>query len=126
MQHHKHNRRKYLLLFPVIFAVKYRKSLLNGKIKETLKRSLNKIASESAFSIVESEVGGDHLHMMIDLSLNYSISQVVRRIKQRTTSDLWKNHQQALRCNFWKEKIFWSDGYFASSIGNASIDAVKQ
>ena len=27
---------------------------------------------------------------------------------------------------FWKEKIFWSDGYFYCSIENASIDAVRR
>lgn len=27
---------------------------------------------------------------------------------------------------FWKEKTFWSDGYFASSIGNASKETIEK
>ena len=68
MQYHRHNRRKYLLLFHVIFVVKYRRTMLTPDIVDTLKRSLNAVQVESEFSFSEMEVDGDHLHMMIDLS----------------------------------------------------------
>lgn len=126
MQYHRHNRRKYLLLFHVIFVVKYRRAILTPEIVTALKRSLESIQVESDFSISEMEVDGDHLHMMIDLSPNFSINQVVRRLKQSTTRALWSEHRSFLKRRFWKEQTFWSDGYFASSIGNASIDTVRQ
>jgi putative transposase len=36
---------------------------------------------------------------------------------------IWKLHPE-LDKYFWKEKTFWSDGYFCCSIGNASIETV--
>ena len=66
-----------------------------------------------------------NLHMMIELSPSYSISQLVRRLKQTTNNALWKNHDRYLRKKFWLERTFWSDGYFASSIRNASIETFQ-
>jgi putative transposase len=125
MQYHRKNRKKYLLLFHVIFVVKYRKSLLNHHVSKTLKESLTALSSKSEFTIVEMEVDNDHLHLMVDLEPTVSISQIVRRLKQQTTLSLWSNHNDILQQHFWNEKTFWSDGYFASSIGNANIDTVR-
>ena len=68
MQYHRHNRRKYLLLFHIIFVVKYRRAILTPEIVATLKQSFSSTQAVSEFSISEMEVDGDHLHMMIDLS----------------------------------------------------------
>jgi putative transposase len=106
--------------------VKYRKKLLFGDIETTLKSSLCDCASTSDFAISEFEVDRDHLHMMIDFSPNYSISQTIRRLKQMTTIRLWTMHSQHLKRHFWLEKTFWSDGYFACSTGDASIETIRQ
>ena len=126
MQYHRNTRRKYLLLYPVIFVVKYRKKILSPEIAETVKASLINIASKSQFQISEMEVDKDHLHLMIDSNPEFSISQIVRRIKQQTTLELWLNHEVFLKRHFWLERTFGSDGYFASSVGNAGIDTVRQ
>ncbi len=126
MQYHRNNRRKYLLLYHVIFVVKYRKKILSPEIAETVKASLINIASKSQFQISEMEVDKDHLHLMIDGNPEISISQIVRRIKQQTTLELWLNHEVFLKRHFWLERTFLSDGYFASSVGNAGIDTVRQ
>ena len=43
-----------------------------------------------------------------------------------STVAIWKTHGSILKNHFWKEKTFWSDGYFAASIGNASNETVKK
>ena len=103
MQYHRHNRRKYLLLFHLIFVVKYRKKIRRGEIESSLKIAIKELESLSDFEISEMEVDQDHLHMMIDLSPNYSISQLVRRLKQQTTKQLWEKHRSYLQRQFWLE-----------------------
>jgi putative transposase len=107
-------------------VVKYRKKILSPEIAETVKASLINIASKSQFQISEMEVDKDHLHLMIDSNPEISISQIVRRIKQQTTLELWLDHEVFLKRHFWLERTFGSDGYFASSVGNAGIDTVRQ
>ena len=56
-----------------------------------------------------------------------SILQIVRRLKQESTYDLWKVHEQELKKHFWKERTFWSDGYFVCSIGEgASYETIQE
>ncbi|MCF2643337.1 transposase, partial [Roseburia hominis] len=33
---------------------------------------------------------------------------------------IWKRYPDYLRKHFWKEHTFWTDGYFACSVGNVS------
>lgn len=57
---------------------------------------------------------------MIELETPQSISRVVSIIKSYTTYHIWKKYSQYLSRYFWKERTFWSDGYFVSTIGNVS------
>ena len=49
-----------------------------------------------------------------------------RKILLIKFGDQIKNNQQYLVKQFCKEKIFWSDGYFACSIGNVSKDIIEK
>ena len=49
-----------------------------------------------------------------------------RKILLIKFGDQIKNNQQYLVKQFWKEKTFWSDGYFACSIGNVSKDIIEK
>lgn len=55
----------------------------------------------------------DHIHLMIQYLPEISITQIIHKIKQITTYRIWK------------EKTFWSDGYFACSIGEANPETIK-
>lgn len=68
---------------------------------------------------------GDHVHVVLRLSPNVSVSQVVRRLKQLTTLDLWSRHETVFKKQYWKRKrILWSAGYYASTVGEVSRDTV--
>lgn len=72
------------------------------------------------------EVDTDHIHIMVDYVPQISIGQIVRRIKQCTTNDIWKEFYGRLRLEFWKENTFWSDGYFVTSTGDASTETIRK
>ena len=40
--------------------------------------------------------------------------------------EYWKKHQSFLGKYYWKEKTFWTDGYFISSIGNVSESTLEK
>jgi putative transposase len=72
------------------------------------------------------EVDKDHLHLLIDSTPNISALQIVRKLKQESTAALWKYHSQILQKHFWKERTFWTDGYFVSTTGQASEETIRQ
>ena len=52
--------------------------------------------------------------------------QIVKLIKQQTTYYLWQKYPNFLSKQYWKKKIFWSDGYFACSIGEVSSATLQK
>ncbi len=118
------NHSKFLIIYHIIFVVKYRKPLLK-EYGKWMKDYILQIAEKSDFSIKEMEVETDHIHIMVESCPKLSPLQTVQRLKQHTTYYIWPNFP-SLKKHFWKEKTFWSDGYFCSSIGNASIETVKR
>ena len=63
---------------------------------------------------------------MIETEPTMSISKIVNLMKSYTTYHIWKRYPQYLRKQFWKEHTFWTDGYFACSVGNVSEEMLKR
>jgi putative transposase len=124
VEYRRKNRSKYLLMYHIIFVVKYRKRLLE-QYGEEVRRDMEGISGASGFRIREMEEDRDHIHLMVESAPNLSTAQVVHRLKVGSTHMLWKRNQE-LRSEFWRRKTFWSDGYFCATIGNASIETVQK
>ena len=110
----------------LIFVCKYRKKLLTNQLKEDMKSILQTIANRSDFEIEIFESDVDHIHFLIKYIPRLSISSIVRRLKQESAIAIWKKQPLILKRNFWKERTFWSDGYFVCSIGEASPKTIQQ
>ena len=119
------NHSKYLIMCHLIFVCKYRKSLLL-KFGSFIKKEFHKIESTSDFKIVEMEVDINHIHILVKYKPKISILQIVRKLKQISTVNIWKSYPEELKTHFWKENTFWSDGYFACSIGNVSKETIER
>ena len=121
------NHSKYLIMVHLIFVCKYRKHLL-VPFGERIKNFMLEIAEENVFEIIEMEVDKDHIHCLVQYNPSQSILEIVRLLNQVSTYRLWRtndNHRY-LQKHFWKERTFWSDGYFACSIGNVSKAIIEK
>ena len=120
------NHSKYLLMVHLIFVVKYRKPLLKN-LGEEVKNLFSQIANEKGYSIIEMEADVDHIHLLVQYPPTISVVEMVSSFKQLSTYRIWRRKQNKdfLTHHFWNEKTFWSDGYFACSIGNASAQTIQ-
>jgi putative transposase len=123
VEYQRHNRAKYLIIYHLIFVVKYRRPLVIP-YGQRMKEILHQIAAGSDFAIQEMEVDRDQVHLMIQSQPKLAPAQIVRRLKAESTRLIWQEHPE-LKRQFWKKQVFWSDGYFCVCIGNASIETVK-
>ena len=110
------NHSKFLIKYHVIFVCKYRKKLLVGAVEYDMKQIMQHISDLSDFDIEVMETDKDHIHMMIRSEPKLSPLQIVRRLKQMSTTAIWKRHENYLRHMFYRENTFWTDGYFVSSV----------
>ena len=111
----------------LIFVCKYRKRLLD-RLGVDVKSIMYTIAEENDFGIVKMETDKDHIHLLIEYNPTQSILDIVRLLKQISTYRIWRNSSniQYLSKHFCKENTFWSDGYFACSIGQVSKDIIEK
>lgn len=119
------NHSKHLLMCHLIFVCKYRKKLLIH-LGNYIKQEIQNIASHYGWQIIEQEIDKDHIHILIRYSPKWSILQIVRLLKQQTAYRIWQYHNDYLAKHFWKERTFWSDGYFVCSIGNVSKSTIQK
>lgn len=121
-------RSKFRLKSHIIFVTKYRKSVLFSPISDKIKEILINISNrdDSKFSIDVIETDKNHIHIMIDYEPTVTLSQIVRRLKQISSYHIWKLFQNELSSFYWRKdkKLFWSDGYFVASTGEASTATV--
>ena len=121
------NRHKYLLQYHIIFVCKYRKKLLTSKqISDDIKQFSYEICQRYNVIIRHMETDKDHIHYMIETEPTMSVSKIVNLMKSYTTYHIWERYSTYLRKHFWKEHTFWTDGYFACSVGNVSEEMLKK
>ena len=115
---------KFLILSHLIFGCTDRKKLLIGFGNET-KGIFEGIAANSDVSMATLEVDQDHLPCVVQSEPGISPLASVGKLKQDSTVQLWKMHAKEVKRHFWKERTFWSDGYFCCTIGNASQEPIR-
>ena len=125
-RYNRHNRRKYSLKVHIVLVTKYRKKLLKGSITDDVKQKIFDIADTRGYEIIAMETDKDHVHFLIDYDTTDRVCDIVKIVKQETTYYLWQKYGSFLSKQYWKKRIFWSDGYFACSIGEVSSATIQK
>ena len=125
-RYNRHNRRKYSLKVHIVLVTKYRKQLLKGSIADDVKQKILDIANTRGYEIIAMETDKGHMHFLISYDTIDRVCDIVKIVKQETTYYLWQKYGSFLSKQYWKKRIFWSDGYFACSIGELSSATIQK
>ena len=119
------NHCKFLLQYHIIWCPKFRFNVFKNGIDESLKSILFKISDRYGYEIKEIEVMPDHIHIFISTKPTVAPSDVVRTLKSISAIELFKQYPE-LKKFYSRCGSLWSKGYFASSVGNVSEEAVRR
>jgi putative transposase len=108
----------------VIWVTKYRYHVLKGEIQQRCRMIIMQICDSEDVRIVKGVVSKDHVHMLIEYPPSKSVSDLVKRLKGRTSRVLQQEYPE-LRKRYWG-KHFWAIGYGAWSTGNVTEELVEQ
>src|ERR1035441_1115231 len=90
------------LYIHLVFAVKGRQSLIPREHKDELQKYITGIVKNKKHKLIAIENEPDHIHILIGLKPDQSISDLVKDIK--TGSTLWLNEQSWMPHHFnWQE-----------------------
>ncbi len=114
---------RHRLLYHLVWIPKYRKRVLRGKIAIRLKELLMQCVEVNRWEIEELGIQEDHVHVLIQLKPNISVSKVVQYLKGGSSRVIRAEYPE-LEEFLWGDS-FWADGYFAESVGAVHEDAVR-
>ena len=114
----------YDLKYHIVWITKYRKPVLQGQIAVRVRELIRQTCATLDVYIVSGHVSKDHVHLLLSIPPNRSVSEVVQRLKGRSSRLLLEEYNE-LRRQFWG-RHFWARGYFAASTGNVTDEIIKQ
>ena len=71
--------------YHIVFAPKYRRQVIYGKIKLEIGKILRKLCEYKKIEIIEAQACPDHIHMLISFPPKYSISQIMGYLKGKSS-----------------------------------------
>jgi len=118
--HKKHN--VTVLLYHLVFPAKYRRAVFDERVDQELRDICLEIEKRYEIKFLEIGVDKDHVHFLVQSVPTYSVTSLVKMIKNLTAREIFK------RCPHVKKQLwggeFWSDGYFASTVGKHGDEEV--
>ena len=108
----------------IVWVTKYRYHVLQGDIQKRCRELIKQICDAEDIRILEGVISKDHVHIHIEYSPVKSISDVVKRLKGRTSRRLQEEYPE-LSKRYWGQH-FWAIGYGVWSTGNITDEMVKQ
>ena len=108
----------------LVWVTKYRYHVLKGDVQTRCRELIIQICDAEDVNILKGVVSKDHVHMLIEYPPAKSISELVKRLKGRTSRRLQEEFPQ-LRKQYWG-RHFWAIGYGVWSTGNITEEAVKE
>ena len=101
--------------YHVVFAPKYRRRVVYGKIKENIGKILRKLCEQKGIEIIEAEACIDHIHMLIRIPPKYSVSQIMGYLKGKSSLMIFDKHAN-LKYKY-GNRYFWCKGYYVDTVG---------
>jgi len=107
----------------IVWVTKYRYHVLRGDIQKRCRELVIQVCEVEEVDILKGVVSKDHVHIHIEYPPRTSISQLVKRMKGRS-SKLLQQEFPVLRKKYWG-RHFWATGYGAWSTGNITDEMVQ-
>lgn len=103
---------KHRVMYHIVWLPKYRKRVLNGRLAERVKELLHECSEVNGWEVLELNVQPDHVHMMVQL------------FKGRSSRIIRKEFPELIEF-YWGDSL-WGDGFFVETVGQVSVDKMKE
>ena len=108
----------------IVWSTKYRYSVLEGDIQLRCRTILVQVCDAEDVIILKGVVSKDHVHMHIEYRPSQSMSDLVKRLKGRSSRKLQQEFPE-LGKRYWGQH-FWAIGFGCWSTGNITDKMVNE
>ena len=115
---------RHRVMYHIVWIPKYRKRFLKGAIAKRIEELIQECADVNRWRVDEINIQPDHVHILIQLRLDISISRAVQLLKGKSSRIIRKEFP-SLEEFYWGNN-FWSEGFFVETVGQVNEDAIKK
>ena len=113
---------KWVCKYHIVFTPKYRRKVIYYQLRKDIREIIRDLCKWKGVEIIEGAVMPDHIHLLVRIKPNETVSVVVHSLKQQSTYLMWQKHHDYLSKFYWSgQHHLWTCGYFASTIGNMDM-----
>ena len=106
---------KWRCQYHIVFAPKYRRQEIYGKLKADIGRILRQLREQKGVEIIEAEACPDHIHMLVSIPPNLSVAQYMGYLKGKSSLMIFDRHAN-LKYKY-GNRHFWCRGYYVDTVG---------
>ena len=106
---------KWRCQYHLVFAPKYRRQEVYGKIKSDIGNILRLLCDQKGVTIIEAQACPDHIHMLVEIPPKMSVSQFVGYLKGKSSLMIFDRHAN-LKYKY-GNRHFWCRGYYVDTVG---------
>ena len=106
---------KWNCKYHIVFAPKYRRQEIYGKIKADIGQILRKLCEHKGIEIIEANACPDQIHMLVSIPPKYSVSQIMGYLKGKSSLMIFDRHAN-LKYKYGNRQ-FWCKGYYVDTVG---------
>jgi putative transposase len=104
--------------YHLVWITKYRYPVLVGDIGLRARELLREIARSLEMPIYAGAINRDHVHLLIGIPPNISVSRAVQHLKGKSSYKLLSEFT-SLKKRYWGQHL-WGRGYWVASSGNVT------
>ena len=106
---------KWNCKYHIVFAPKYRRQVIYGKIKADIGKMLRKLCEYKQIEILEAEACKDHIHMLVSIPPKYSVSQIMGYLKGKSSLMIFEKYAN-MKYKY-RNRHFWCRGFYVDTVG---------
>ena len=114
---------KWRCQYHIVFAPKYRRQVIYGKIKEDIGKILRKLCDYKDVEIIRAEACPDHIHMLVSIPPKISVASFMGYLKGKSSIMIFEKYAN-MRYKYGNRK-FWCRGYYVDTVGK-NEEAIKK
>ena len=106
---------KWNCKYHIVFAPKYKRQIINGKIKKDIGQILRQLCERKGVEIIEATAWKDHIHMLVSIPPKLSVSSFVGYLKGKSSLMIFDRHAH-LKYRYGNRKL-WCREFFVDTVG---------
>ena len=115
----------FLLTVNMVLVTKYRRPVLQGKVRDYVYAMIRETMESENIIIREMNGEADHIHILFDYAPDIRLSELINRIKSRTARLVRRDYPVEVG-EYYDKVEFWTNSYYLGSVGSNTTEIVKE